>query len=65
MNLTAVRSMVGATTGSGAAMITGGASSGAQRMQKVKKIIGILLVKQCVLLDPKGQLNTHLISISN
>ena len=22
--------------------------------QKVKKIIGILLVKQCVLLDPKG-----------
>lgn len=25
-----------------------------ERMQKVKKIIGILLVKQCVLLDPKG-----------
>jgi len=24
------------------------------RTQKVKKIIGILLVKQCVLLDPKG-----------
>jgi len=25
-----------------------------ERMLKVKKIIGILLVKQCVLLDPKG-----------
>ena len=25
-----------------------------QRTQKVKKIIGILLVKQCVLLDPNG-----------
>lgn len=25
-----------------------------QRTQKVKKIVGILLVKQCVLLDPKG-----------
>jgi metal transporter CNNM len=25
-----------------------------QRLTKVKKIIGILLVKQCVLLDPKG-----------
>jgi len=25
------------------------------RTQKVKKIIGILLVKQCVLLDPKGR----------
>ena len=25
-----------------------------QKVQKVKKIIGILLVKQCVLLDPKG-----------
>jgi metal transporter CNNM len=30
----------------------GSVSSGAQ---KVKKIIGILLVKQCVLLDPKGE----------
>ena len=26
-----------------------------QRTQKVKKIIGILLVKQCVLLDPNGK----------
>jgi len=26
-----------------------------QRTVKVKKIIGILLVKQCVLLDPKGE----------
>jgi len=26
-----------------------------QRTRKVKKIIGILLVKQCVLLDPKGE----------
>lgn len=26
-----------------------------QRTQKVKKIIGMLLVKQCVLLDPKGK----------
>lgn len=25
-----------------------------RRTQKVKKIVGILLVKQCVLLDPKG-----------
>jgi len=25
-----------------------------QRTQKVKRIVGILLVKQCVLLDPKG-----------
>ena len=25
-----------------------------QRTQKVRKIVGILLVKQCVLLDPKG-----------
>lgn len=25
-----------------------------QRMVKVKKIIGVLLVKQCVLLDPRG-----------
>jgi len=25
-----------------------------ERLQKVKKIIGILLVKECVLLDPKG-----------
>jgi metal transporter CNNM len=25
-----------------------------QKMQKVKKIVGILLVKQCVLLDPNG-----------
>jgi metal transporter CNNM len=25
-----------------------------QRAQKVRKIVGILLVKQCVLLDPKG-----------
>jgi metal transporter CNNM len=27
---------------------------GRPRTQKVKKIVGILLVKQCVLLDPKG-----------
>lgn len=26
-----------------------------QRTVKVKKIVGILLVKQCVLLDPKGE----------
>ena len=26
-----------------------------QRVTKVKKIVGILLVKQCVLLDPKGR----------
>jgi len=26
-----------------------------QRMVKVKKIIGVLLVKQCVLLDPEGE----------
>lgn len=26
------------------------------KMQKAKKIVGILLVKQCVLLDPKGNL---------
>lgn len=25
-----------------------------ERTQKMKKILGILLVKQCVLLDPKG-----------
>jgi metal transporter CNNM len=25
-----------------------------QRMVKVKKIVGVLLVKQCVLLDPRG-----------
>lgn len=30
-----------------------------QRTQKVKKIIGILLVKQCVLLDPKGMLSYY------
>lgn len=28
-----------------------------QRTQRVKKIVGILLVKQCVLLDPKGMLS--------
>jgi metal transporter CNNM len=27
---------------------------GQQRFTKAKKIVGILLVKQCVLLDPKG-----------
>jgi metal transporter CNNM len=27
---------------------------GQQRTQKARKIVGILLVKQCVLLDPKG-----------
>lgn len=29
-------------------------------MQKVKKIVGILLVKQCVLLDPKGAFSLFL-----
>ena len=28
-----------------------------ERTQKVKKILGILLVKQCVMLDPKGMLS--------
>lgn len=29
-------------------------ANGKQRTQKMKKILGILLVKQCVLLDPQG-----------
>jgi len=29
-------------------------SNNGEKMQKAKKIVGILLVKQCVLLDPKG-----------
>jgi metal transporter CNNM len=32
----------------------GGQVKSVQKMEKVKKIVGILLVKQCVLLDPKG-----------
>ncbi|KAG6895234.1 hypothetical protein C0992_002456 [Termitomyces sp. T32_za158] len=32
---------------------TSGAVAVSERMQKVKKILGILLVKQCVMLDPK------------
>lgn len=31
-----------------------GREDGQQRTQKARKIVGILLVKQCVLLDPKG-----------
>jgi metal transporter CNNM len=31
-----------------------GTKAKGDRMIKVKKIVGILLVKQCVLLDPKG-----------
>jgi metal transporter CNNM len=30
--------------------------SNGEKAQKAKKIVGILLVKQCVLLDPKGAL---------
>jgi len=48
--------------GSGLAMsavvggnVSNGAGSSNQRMVKVKKIIGVLLVKQCVLLDPEGK----------
>lgn len=29
-----------------------------ERTQRVKKILGILLVKNCVMLDPKGQYQT-------
>ena len=31
----------------------------AERVLKVKKIVGILLVKQCVLLDPNGGFDCH------
>ena len=31
-----------------------------QRTVRVKKIIGILLVKQCVLLDPKGEYRSRI-----
>jgi len=34
-----------------------------QRTVRVKKIVGILLVKQCVLLDPKGE--PKIIKLSN
>lgn len=34
--------------------ITPGRAREQPRTQRVKKIVGILLVKQCVLLDPKG-----------
>jgi metal transporter CNNM len=32
----------------------GNATKSDQRMTKVKKIVGVLLVKHCVLLDPRG-----------
>jgi len=37
--------------------VSNGAGSSDQRMVKVKKIIGVLLVKQCILLDPEGEIS--------
>jgi hypothetical protein len=44
--------------------ITPGSAREQPRTQRVKKIVGILLVKQCVLLDPKGNcLNINYIKL--
>lgn len=40
-----------------------GSEKDVRTQEKVKKIIGILLVKQCVLLDPKGNACTGLAPI--
>ncbi|KAG6899096.1 hypothetical protein C0993_000940, partial [Termitomyces sp. T159_Od127] len=40
-----------------------GAMAVSERMQKVKKILGILLVKQCVMLDPKDLTDQSLVPV--
>jgi metal transporter CNNM len=49
-----VGASIGVGMGIGMGMGAAGTRVGMAKTQRVKKIVGILLVKQCVLLDPKG-----------